>query len=156
MTEPNVVQTDWPLTQRQLECLRGYWQRKNAKEIAIELGISPDTVELHLKKARRSLGTQTSLEAARMVFGGDEDVTVRPYYDPTGIAASDKSLHFEATPTAHNTLGGVVSEQVPINRFGTGATLAMILVVAVISITAVALLISAGQGLTELGVSLGY
>ncbi|MCW3796511.1 helix-turn-helix domain-containing protein [Sphingomonas sp. BN140010] len=155
VAEPEIAREGWPLTSRQMECLERFWQRKNAKEIALELGISHETVEIHLKRCRQRLGTATSIDAARMVFGDHEQVTVRPYYDPTGIPAHDDPLQLGPTPTAH-TFWGVASEQAPINRFGAVATLAIVLAVAIVSIGAVALLITAGQGIVQLGSAMGF
>ena len=156
MAEPEIAHEGWPLTSRQMECLERFWQRKNAKEIALELGISHETVEIHLKKCRQRLGTATSIDAARMVFGDHEQVTVRPYYDPTGIPAHGDALHLGPTPTAQQTFWRVASKQAPINRFGAVATLAIILAVAVASIGAVALLVAASQGIVQLGSAMGF
>lgn len=156
MAEASDAQNGWPLTPRQFQCLELFWQRKNAKQIGIELGISHETVEIHLKQCRHRLGTQTSIDAARMVFGDKEEVTVRPYYDPSGIPASSDPLHLDRTPTVHDQFWGVAGEQAPINRFGAAATLAIILAVAIGAICALTLLIVVGQGLNQLGLSLGY
>jgi DNA-binding CsgD family transcriptional regulator len=57
----------WPvLSPRQEQCLRGVLELKSAKEIARDLGISPDAVEKHLKVSRQKLGATTSAEAARI------------------------------------------------------------------------------------------
>ena len=55
-----------PLTVRQLECLRGKWDRKLDKIIASEMGISQRAVEEHLRSARDRLGATSSVEAARI------------------------------------------------------------------------------------------
>jgi DNA-binding CsgD family transcriptional regulator len=55
------------LTQREKVCLRHWLQRKSAKEIAADLGISHHAVEKRLKMARIKLGATSSLEAARML-----------------------------------------------------------------------------------------
>ncbi|WP_265563272.1 LuxR C-terminal-related transcriptional regulator [Sphingomicrobium arenosum] len=53
------------LTRREREALHGILERKTAKEMALELGISHHAVEKRLKRARHKLGVTTSLEAAR-------------------------------------------------------------------------------------------
>lgn len=53
------------LTDRQIDCLRLVGQGLSSKEIAAELGISHHTVDLHLKRAIRTLGVATRRDAAR-------------------------------------------------------------------------------------------
>lgn len=55
------------LTEREKEVLRLWLERKTAKEIAIELGVSHHAVEKRLKMARFKLGVASSLEAARIL-----------------------------------------------------------------------------------------
>jgi DNA-binding CsgD family transcriptional regulator len=55
------------LTEREKVCLRQWLNRKSAKEIAADLGISHHAVEKRLKMARTKLGATSSLEAARML-----------------------------------------------------------------------------------------
>lgn len=55
------------LTQRERECLKLVARGRSSKEIAIELGISHHTVDLHLRHAMRTLGASTRREAARML-----------------------------------------------------------------------------------------
>ena len=66
------------LTERQRQCLEGFLERKTAKQIGRELGISHHAVEQHLKAARRKLGAQDTGEAARRYFGRGH--TAEPYY----------------------------------------------------------------------------
>lgn len=55
------------LTTREKEVLRAWLDRKSAKEIALDLGITHHAVEKRLKMARTKLGAASSLEAARML-----------------------------------------------------------------------------------------
>ena len=55
------------LTERQKECLRFVARGWEMKDIALELGISPDTVKNHLAAARRALGVWRSIDAARLL-----------------------------------------------------------------------------------------
>jgi DNA-binding CsgD family transcriptional regulator len=55
------------LTENEKQCLRRRLQHQTAKEMAIELGISPHAVEKRLKMARTKTGLSSSLEAARML-----------------------------------------------------------------------------------------
>ncbi len=55
------------LTENEKECLRRRLQQQTAKEMALELGVSPHAVEKRLKMARTKLGLSSSLEAARLL-----------------------------------------------------------------------------------------
>lgn len=55
------------LTEREKDCLRRWLRHETAKEIALDLGISPHGVEKRLKMARAKLGVASSLEAARLL-----------------------------------------------------------------------------------------
>jgi len=70
------------LTEREKDCLRRWLAHQTAKEIALDLGISPHGVEKRLKMARAKLGLSSSLEAARLLAANEE-------YQQTGPQASD-------------------------------------------------------------------
>lgn len=55
------------LTQGQLDCLRLVDQHLSSKEIAVELGISPHTVDQRIRIALQTLGVERRAQAARMV-----------------------------------------------------------------------------------------
>jgi len=57
------------LTANEKECLRRRLLPQTAKEMAIDLSISPHAVEKRLKMARTKLGLSSSLDAARMLAG---------------------------------------------------------------------------------------
>jgi len=63
------------LSERQRECLRLVYQRFTSKEIGLKLGVAPDTVDQHIKRAMRTLGTGSRAEAARLVFVHDQGDT---------------------------------------------------------------------------------
>lgn len=65
------------LSERQRECLRLVYQRFTSKEIGLRLGVAPDTVDQHIKRAMRTLGTGSRAEAARLVFVYDQGDTQR-------------------------------------------------------------------------------
>jgi len=71
------------LSARQKQCLRGTYNNLSAKEIGIELGLSPHTVNEHLRDARRLLGVARSMEAARMLVAAEGDKRIVP--DPIGV-----------------------------------------------------------------------
>jgi DNA-binding CsgD family transcriptional regulator len=55
------------LTDNEKECLRRRLRQQTAKEMALDLGVSPHAVEKRLKMARTKLGLSSSLEAARLL-----------------------------------------------------------------------------------------
>ncbi|WP_294102098.1 sigma factor-like helix-turn-helix DNA-binding protein [Sphingomonas sp.] len=55
------------LTTAERECLQRCLNHQTAKQMAIDLGISPHAVEKRLKMARAKLGLSSSLEAAKLV-----------------------------------------------------------------------------------------
>ena len=61
------------LTEAQRVALRLFMERKTAKQIALELGITPKAVELRLKGARDALGVSTSAEAARLLAAAEQE-----------------------------------------------------------------------------------
>ncbi|MDO7836970.1 helix-turn-helix transcriptional regulator [Sphingobium sp. HBC34] len=63
------------LSDRQRECLRLVYQRFTSKEIGLKLEVAPDTVDQHIKRAMRTLGTGSRAEAARLVFVHDQGDT---------------------------------------------------------------------------------
>lgn len=59
------------LTENEKICLRRRLLPQTAKEMAIELGVSPHAVEKRLKMARTKLGLSSSLQAARMLAAAE-------------------------------------------------------------------------------------
>ncbi len=55
------------LTTAERECLKRCLSHQTAKQMALDLGISPHAVEKRLKMARAKLGLSSSLEAAKLV-----------------------------------------------------------------------------------------
>src|SRR5690606_31064289 len=70
------------LTDNEKECLRRRLRQQTAKEMALDLGISPHAVEKRLKMARAKLGLSSSLEAARLLVASER-------YQRTGPEAAD-------------------------------------------------------------------
>lgn len=64
MRAPHITE----LSEREKQCLRLFYANYNIKEIAAELKLSSNTVNEHLRSARRLLGTNRSMQAARMLF----------------------------------------------------------------------------------------
>lgn len=67
------------LTENEKQCLRRRLQQQTAKEMAIELGISPHAVEKRLKMARTKTGLGSSLEAARLLDALENGVGEKGY-----------------------------------------------------------------------------
>ena len=76
------------LTERQKTCLRLVGQGRTSKEISRELGISPATVDNHVRDALALLQVETRAEAARQLLAHDrgERLTSQLISQPDGIA----------------------------------------------------------------------
>lgn len=98
------------LTDNEKECLRRRLLQQTAKEMALDLGVSPHAVEKRLKMARTKLGLSSSLEAARLLAASEG-------YQRTGPQASD---------LAH----GAARVQFPANRLWLAGGIVMSLIVA--------------------------
>lgn len=76
------------LTEGQRICLRLVDRHLSSKQIARELGISKDTVDQRLDRARKLLGATDRFEAAR-AFAEFESGYHRIVYDPPAIAPTE-------------------------------------------------------------------
>jgi DNA-binding CsgD family transcriptional regulator len=85
------------LSPRQEECLRGVFELKTAKQIARDLGISPDAVEKHLKATREKLGVTSSAEAARLFFLRDHGPET-PHYGSSDLEPDNACGHQGSVP----------------------------------------------------------
>jgi DNA-binding CsgD family transcriptional regulator len=83
------------LTPRQVECLEWVQRGFETKEIARELGLSPETVDMHIKNATQRLGVSTRRAAARLVHG-DFVLPQSLVPPPSGISAARFSGDTEA------------------------------------------------------------
>ncbi|MEN3336984.1 MAG: hypothetical protein V7647_660 [Acidobacteriota bacterium] len=91
------------LTQRERDCLRLVARGQSSKEIAIELGISHHTVDLHLRRAMRALGKNTRRDAARALAeleapSGLEGIQLLSTHSPD-IATGDGEVSLMAVRT---------------------------------------------------------
>lgn len=90
------------LTEAQRVALRLFMERKTAKQIALELGVTPKAVELRLKGARDALGVSSSAEAARILAAAEADPTYRETLGgssevaPGGVSLSPDRLGSES------------------------------------------------------------
>jgi len=74
------------LSERQQQCLRLVLEGYRSKEIAQQLGISPHTVDDHLRAAIRLLGVTTRMEAARLLSAAALDDPQRLRHQAESIA----------------------------------------------------------------------
>lgn len=143
------------LTDRQLQCLQGYWNRRPAKLIAADLGISEAGVHKNLSAARRKLHVTSSADAAAIVFGAKPGGIKSYYYRETDLPEIETDAD-EPGASVSSSLALAISERPLINQLGPLATVAGIVLVALISIVGVTLTIDAGEGLYQLLRALGY
>jgi DNA-binding CsgD family transcriptional regulator len=80
------------LTKAERECLKRCLSHQTAKQMALDLGISPHAVEKRLKMARAKLGLSSSLEAAKLVESLEWSGRLGPYSSdlPSGTATPDE------------------------------------------------------------------
>lgn len=89
--EPDVADRVARLTDGQLDCLRLVDQHLSSKEIAVELGISPHTVDQRVRQALQTLGVSRRSQAARIVAQYSEPYQRLIHQSPYIEAAVDRS-----------------------------------------------------------------
>lgn len=102
------------LSPQQRECLRMVWQQHSSKEIALQLGISKNTVDGYIAEAVNRLGARDRRHAARLCFG------VRP----PDLMGGDPPRVDQATISDAGLVGGTSNPSEPWRRwlpFRTGA-----------------------------------
>jgi len=144
------------LTDLQLKCLEGFWNRRPAKQIAADLGISEAWVNKNLLTIRRQLNVTSSADAAAIVFGGKRGSIKSYYYQETDLSPVAGRADRRCASSDEASFALAASERAPINRYGPLATLAGIVLIAVGSIVGVSLMIVAEQGMYQLWKALGY
>jgi DNA-binding CsgD family transcriptional regulator len=153
----NDVKSSVPeLTDLQLKCLDGFWNRRSAKQIAADLAISEAWVNKNLMAARRKLHVNSSADAAAIVFGGKRAGIKSYYYQETDLSQIQELADSSFTGADKRRFGSVASERVLINNFGVGQTLGLILVVAIGVIAGLLLMLQAAVGIYTLWEALGY
>ena len=151
------VRTSLPeLTELQLRCLEGFWNRRSAKQIAADLEISEAWVNKNLMAARRQLNVNSSADAAAIVFGGKRGSIKNYYYQETDLNWPGPAAGQGAAVSGALAIEPAASERPLINRYGPFAILGGIVLVALVSIIAVTLLIDSGEGLYRLWKAFGY
>lgn len=144
------------LTELQLKCLEGFWNRRPAKQIAADLGISEAWVNKNLLTIRRQLNVTSSADAAAIIFGGKRGSIKSYYYQETDLSPIAERPDRRGAGSDEASFALAASERALINRYGPLATIAGIVVIAVGSIIGVTLMIAAEQGMYQLWKALGY
>lgn len=155
MPEPDVKLTTADLTDLQVRCLEGFWNRRPAKQIAADIGISEAWVNKNLMAARRKLHVNSSADAAAIVFGSKPASIKSYYYQETDLPEIHGATD-EAIAGANEPLVLATGERPLINSFGPLSTVFGIVLVALFSIVGVTLMIDAGDGLFAILKRLGY
>lgn len=65
------------LTPKERECLRLVAENRGSKDIARLLGISPTSVETHVRRAREKLGLRDRFAAARLLVHAEDQAEAR-------------------------------------------------------------------------------
>jgi DNA-binding CsgD family transcriptional regulator len=144
------------LTELQLKCLEGFWNRKPVKRIAADLGISEAWVNKNLLAVRRQLHVSSSADAAAIVFGTKRGSIKNYYYQETDLPEINDAADQARAGANGGTLAQAASKRALINNYGPLATVAGIFLVGLGGIVAVTLIINAGEGLHQLWKALGY
>lgn len=144
------------LTELQLKCLEGFWNRRPAKQIAADLGISEAWVNKNLMAARRTLHVGSSADAAALVFGAKPGSIKNYYYQESSVPPAPRPDDQAAVLSFAQSVERATCERPLINRFGPLTILFGIVLVAFASILGVTLMIDAGDGLYQLWKALGH
>jgi DNA-binding CsgD family transcriptional regulator len=86
------------LTKAERECLKRCLSHQTAKQMALDLGVSPHAVEKRLKMARAKLGLSSSLDAAKLVETLERSHRLGPYSSdlPSATAGADEQASLPA------------------------------------------------------------
>lgn len=156
MTGDDVKSAAPELTELQLKCLERFWNRRSAKQIAAELGISEAWVNKNLLIARRVLDVATTSDAATIVFGGERGSIKNYYYQKTYLFSTDEPAEQVSAGSSGIPIELAASNRPLINTYGPVGIIAGIVLIAFLSIIGVTLLIDAGDGLYQLWKAAGY
>lgn len=146
------------LTERQLECLEWVHRGFETKEIARELGLSPQTVDMHIKNAIQRLDASNRRTAARMVHGRSAPHQSSVHH-PMGMSSLLHSSNVEAStaladPPRASFLDVVgrpfPTEEAPMNDLSAGQRLFWIVAIAVGVLVGFGALISSLESLGRL------
>ncbi len=85
------------LSDRQRLCLRLIGRGLTSKEIALETGLTPQTVDTYIKSAMAKLNASSRREAARALQGHEARLSQQLGSPPQAVAATAPTRHPEAT-----------------------------------------------------------
>lgn len=137
------------LSAQQRECLRLVWDQRSSKEIALQLGISKNTVDGYITEAVTRLGARDRRDAARRCYGESS-----PDGPPDRIGGDAARVALTA-PCVTPILDGALDRASPWRRwlpFRTGAHNDLNLVARSFWIIGVAAIVSVGFGAFASGV----
>lgn len=143
-------------TELQLRCLEAFWNRKSAKRIAADLGISEAWVNKNLLAVRRQLNVNSSADAAAIVFGSERGSIKNYYYQETHLPEIHHAGDHALAGSSEISFTPAASERALINTLGVGQTLGRILAVAVGVIAGLLLMLQSAAAIRELWAALGY
>lgn len=100
------------LTDMQKRCLRLVAANRTSKEIAIEVGLTPMTVDQYLSRATAQLGAANRREAARILLEDDDQSAFRQFeFKPADLAGPQKSPNLELSEASQ-----MASDRQPLHR----------------------------------------
>lgn len=100
------------LTDMQKRCLRLVAANRTSKEIAIEVGLTPMTVDQYLSRATAQLGAANRREAARILLEDDDQTPFRQFeFKPADLAGPQESPNQELSEANR-----MVSDRQPLHR----------------------------------------
>jgi DNA-binding CsgD family transcriptional regulator len=156
MPQDDVKPSATDLTDLQRKCLEGFWNRRPAKRIAADLGISEAWVHKNLLAVRRQLNVGSSAEAAAIVFGSQRGSIKNYYYHETDLPEIHRTTDQALTGANEGSFAAVTSERALINNLGVGQTLVAIFAMAFCVIAGLLLMLQSAVGIHQLWVALGY
>ena len=141
------------LTDRQRECLILVAQGYETKEIARQIGLSPDTVDMHIKNALKRLGVSSRREAARMVAGLHQSLVHPSAVIPDPPANADTEaptteLPETASPSGIGVPWPATREQ--LNRLSVAQRMIWIVLIALGLTMTAGIMVSALEGLSRM------
>jgi DNA-binding CsgD family transcriptional regulator len=97
------------LSAAQVDTLRHVLAHRSSKEIARVMGVSPHTVDERIRRAIRTLGVSTRVEAARMVAASEAEPAYQPLiYQPSQLGPAAPEGDITVVP-AKVSAGGFLS-----------------------------------------------
>ena len=147
-----IERTELPsLTERQRQCLEGFIDRRTAKEIGRDLGITHHAVEQHLKAARKKLGATDTLDAARRYIAAHH-TTVEPYYATSEVSDTSGNPQCCEQPTRDTFLlrDSATDEPVLLQALSARQTLLAICLCGLGAIAILSLIVAVANGVAQL------